>query len=109
MPYVFPLTNHPDHQIAQNQMSGYGNMICFEVQGDLEVSRKVVEQLQIFRRAPSLGSIESLVSIPVLTSHSGLTTKELNRSDVTPGMTRLSVGIENVTDLASDLENALSN
>ena len=103
------LTNHPDHQIAQNQMSGYGNMICFEVQGDLEVSRKVVEKLNIFKRAPSLGSIESLVSIPVLTSHSGLTTEELNRSGVTPGMIRLSVGIENVADLALDLKDAIFN
>ena len=83
-------------------------MICFEVQSGLEVSQRVVDHLNIFRRAPSLGSIESLVSIPVLTSHSGLTTEELNRSGVTPGMIRLSVGIENVADLASDLENALT-
>jgi cystathionine beta-lyase/cystathionine gamma-synthase len=89
-------------------MRGFGGMVCFEVKGGFESATKVIDNLKLFINATSLGGVESLVSLPVLTSHFGFEEKELKRADVTPGMVRLSCGIEDQEDLLEDLESALT-
>jgi len=101
------LASHPDHAIARRQMSGFGGMVCFDV-GSYEAARRVFDRLQIIKRAASLGGVESLCSLPVLTSQFGLTDAQLEAAGVTRGMIRLSVGLEHVEDLIADLEQALN-
>ena len=88
-------------------MQGFGGMICFEVRGGLKSATKVMDSLKFFINATSLGGVESLASIPVLTSHYGFGQQELEKADVTPGMIRLSCGIEDAEDLVEDLRQAL--
>jgi cystathionine beta-lyase/cystathionine gamma-synthase len=101
------LKNHPQYAIACEQMSGGGGMVSFEVEGTGDDARRLTESLRLFTLAPSLGGVESLVSIPVLTSHAMISTSERKKMGVTEQMIRLSVGIENADDLIADLEHAL--
>jgi cystathionine beta-lyase/cystathionine gamma-synthase len=101
------LKSHPQYSVARQQMSGGGGMVCFEVDGAGEDARRVSEAMRLFTLAPSLGSVESLVSIPVLTSHAMIPAAERAKMGVTEQMIRLSVGIENADDLIADLEHAL--
>jgi cystathionine beta-lyase/cystathionine gamma-synthase len=101
------LENHPQYAVAREQMSGGGGMVSFEVEGTEEDARRVSEAMRLFTLAPSLGSVESLVSIPVLTSHAMIPAEERAKMGVTEQMIRLSVGIENADDLVADLERAL--
>jgi len=101
------LESHPQHAVARSQMSGGGGMVSFEVEGTGDDARRVSEALRLFTLAPSLGGVESLVSIPVLTSHLTLPPEERKRIGITEQMIRLSVGIENADDLVADLEHAL--
>ncbi|MGB7063437.1 MAG: aminotransferase class I/II-fold pyridoxal phosphate-dependent enzyme [Candidatus Zixiibacteriota bacterium] len=102
------LASSAQHDLAKSQMRGFGGMVCFEVKGGLESATKVIDNLKLFINATSLGGVESLASLPVLTSHFGFEEKELRRADVTPGMVRLSCGIEDEEDLLEDLERALT-
>jgi len=102
------LPGHPDHAIATRQMSGYGGMVCLDVAGGQEAAYRVFDRLRIFKRAASLGGVESLCSLPVLTSQYGLTDVELAEAGVTRGMMRLSVGLEDADDLIADLRQALA-
>lgn len=101
------LPSHPDHEVARAQMTGFGGMVCFEVPGGLEGASRVFDRLQVIRRATSLGGVDSLVSLPVDTSHYNYSDEELARAGVTPGMVRLSVGLEDEEDLVADLDQAL--
>src|SRR5258706_9252452 len=101
------LKSHPQYAIAREQMSGGGGMVSFEVEGTGEDARRVTEAMRLFTLAPSLGGVESLVSIPVLTSHLTVPQEERKRIGITEQMVRLSVGIEHVDDLIADLEHAL--
>jgi cystathionine beta-lyase/cystathionine gamma-synthase len=101
------LKNHPQHALAREQMSGGGGMVTFEVEGSGEDARRVTEAMRLFTLAPSLGGVESLVSIPVLTSHLTVPAEERRRMGITEQMIRLSVGIENADDLIADLHHAL--
>jgi cystathionine beta-lyase/cystathionine gamma-synthase len=101
------LKNHPQYDVARMQMSGGGGMVSFEVEGTGEEARRVSEAMRLFTLAPSLGSVESLVSIPVLTSHAMISAEERGKMGVTEQLIRLSVGIENAEDLIADLERAL--
>jgi cystathionine beta-lyase/cystathionine gamma-synthase len=101
------LESHAQYSLARQQMSGGGGMVSFEVEGSGEDARRVSECMQLFTLAPSLGSVESLVSIPVLTSHLTVPQKDRERIGVTEQLIRLSVGIENADDLIADLEHAL--
>jgi cystathionine beta-lyase/cystathionine gamma-synthase len=101
------LKSHPQHALAQAQMSGGGGMVTFEVEGTGEDARRVSEALRLFTLAPSLGGVESLVCIPVLTSHLTVPDDERRKMGVTEQMIRLSVGIESADDLIKDLEHAL--
>ena len=88
-------------------MSGGGGIVTFEVEGTGEDARRATEAMRLFTLAPSLGSVESLVSIPVLTSHAMVPAEDRAKMGVTEQMIRLSVGIENADDLIADLEHAL--
>jgi cystathionine beta-lyase/cystathionine gamma-synthase len=101
------LKNHPQHALAHEQMSGGGGMVTFEVDGTGDDARRVSEAMRLFKLATSLGSVESLVSIPVLTSHAMITAEQRKEMGVNEQMVRLSVGIENADDLVSDLDHAL--
>jgi cystathionine beta-lyase/cystathionine gamma-synthase len=98
---------HPQYAVARAQMSGGGGMVSFEVEGTGEDARRVSEAMRLFTLAPSLGGVESLVSIPVLTSHAMIPPAERAKMGVTEQLIRLSVGIENADDLIADLEHAL--
>ncbi|NIM97138.1 MAG: aminotransferase class I/II-fold pyridoxal phosphate-dependent enzyme [candidate division Zixibacteria bacterium] len=101
------LPGHSQHELAKTQMRGFGGMVCFEVKGGLESATKVIDSFKVFINATSLGGVESLACLPVLTSHYGFHQTELERADVTPGMIRLSCGIEDGQDLIEDLIQAL--
>jgi cystathionine beta-lyase/cystathionine gamma-synthase len=101
------LKSHPQYTVARQQMSGGGGMVSFEVEGTGEDARRVTEAMRLFTLAPSLGGVESLVSIPVLTSHAMIPAEQRAKMGVTEQMIRLSVGIENADDLIADLEHAL--
>ena len=101
------LPSHPQHDLARRQMTGGGGMVTFEVQGTGDDARRVSESMRLFTLATSLGGVESLVSIPVLTSHAMISAEQRARMGVTEQMIRLSVGIESADDLVADLEHAL--
>jgi cystathionine beta-lyase/cystathionine gamma-synthase len=101
------LASHPDHAIARAQMSGFGGMVTFEVPGGLDGASRVFDRFQVIRRATSLGGVDSLVSLPVLTSHYNYSDQELARAGVTAGMLRVSIGLEDEADLIADLDQAL--
>lgn len=101
------LASHPQFALARAQMSGGGGMVSFEVEGTGEDARRVSEAMRLFTLAPSLGGVESLVSIPVLTSHAMIPAEARAKMGVTEQLIRLSVGIENADDLIADLEGAL--
>ncbi len=101
------LKTHSQYALARQQMSGGGGMVTFEVEGTAEDARRVTESMRLFTLAPSLGGVDSLVSIPVLTSHLMISAEDRARMGVTDQMIRLSVGIENADDLIADLDHAL--
>ncbi len=101
------LATHPDHALAKTQMKGFGAMVTLELAGDLQAAARFVDSLRLFQLAASLGSIESLVSVPAASSHFALTPEERAEAGVTEGMVRLSVGIEDARDLIDDLAQAL--
>jgi cystathionine gamma-synthase/methionine-gamma-lyase len=105
--YYPGLPSHPDHQIAARQMSGFGGMVCFDLSGSYERAARLYDRLTVIRRAASLGGVESLISMPVLTSQWGHTDAQLREAGVTRGMLRLSVGLEDPEDLIADLDQAL--
>jgi cystathionine beta-lyase/cystathionine gamma-synthase len=102
------LEGHPQRALAIEQMKGGGGMLSFEVEGSGDDAKKVSESLRLFTLAPSLGGVESLVSLPVLTSHAMISPKHRKQMGVTEQLIRISVGIENVNDLIADLEQALA-
>ena len=101
------LPSHPDHEIAKRQMRGFGGMICVDVGGNYGNATRFFDRLQVFQRAASLGGVESLCSLPVLTSQWGHTDAELREAGVTRSMARLSIGLEDAEDLIADLDQAL--
>jgi cystathionine beta-lyase/cystathionine gamma-synthase len=105
--YYPGLPSHPDHEIAKRQMTGFGGMVTFDLDGRFDRAERVYDRLQIVKRAASLGGIESLISMPVITSQWGHSDQQLQAAGVTKGMLRLSVGLEDVADLIADLDQAL--
>ena len=105
--YYPGLESHPDHDIARRQMRGFGGMVCVDLGGGYDRAARFFDRLQIFRRAASLGGVESLCSLPVLTSQWGHSEDELARAGVTQSMARLSIGLEDPEDLTADLDQAL--
>jgi len=101
------LPAHPDHKLASIQMSGFGGMVSFEVEGGAEAAVRVHDRLRLFVKAASLGGTESLVSIPARMSHRHMSREERQRAGVTDGLLRLSVGLETPEALVADLFQAL--
>jgi cystathionine beta-lyase/cystathionine gamma-synthase len=102
------LPKNPQRELAQRQMSGFGGMISFEVKGGLEPARRVVERTQLFTLAESLGGVESLIELPAAMTHASIPAETRRAHGVADGLVRLSVGIEDVADLISDLDRALA-
>jgi cystathionine beta-lyase len=102
------LPSHPQHALATHQMTGGGGLLSVEVDGTAEETRRFVESLHLFALAPSLGGVDSLVTLPVVTSHAMLTAEDRKRMGITDQLVRLAVGIENAEDLIADLEQALT-
>ena len=104
--YYPGLKSHPQHELARSQMKGFGGVLCFELESEKKAV-EFIESLKIIIHGLSLGGVESLISMPVYSSHYYLTPQELEKIGLNNRMVRLSVGIENVEDLIADLENAL--
>jgi cystathionine beta-lyase/cystathionine gamma-synthase len=103
------LPSHPNHEIAARQMSGgFGPMLALDVRGGAAAAEAVVAALRIVRHAPSLGSVDSLASLPAHTSHIQLGPEGRRAAGIPEGLVRISVGIEDVDDLWTDLERALA-
>lgn len=100
------LPNHPDHAIAAAQMTGFGGMMAIEL-GSGAAAERFLSKLRIFRHAPSLGGVDSLVSEPRFTSHAHLTRDARAKAGIPDGFLRLSIGIESAYDLIGDIEQAL--
>ncbi len=101
------LESHPDHQIAKAQMSGFGGMVTIDVKGGKDAAFRTFDRLRLIKRAASLGGVESICSLPILTSQYGLTDDELAKAGVSKGMIRISIGLEDADDLIADLDQAL--
>jgi cystathionine beta-lyase/cystathionine gamma-synthase len=101
------LASHPDHAVATRQMSGFGGMVCLDLGGGYDRAARFFDRLKVIKRAASLGGVESLCSLPILTSQWGHSAEELSRAGVTPSMARLSIGLEDPEDLLADIEQAL--
>ncbi|WP_066505830.1 trans-sulfuration enzyme family protein [Abyssisolibacter fermentans] len=97
------------HEVAKSQMRGYGAMISFEIDGDLETAIRVVDNVKLIKLAVSLGDCETLIELPAAMTHSGYPKEELVKFGLTESMIRISVGLEDSEDIIKDLENALSN
>jgi len=100
--------DHPNHQIAREQMDGFGGMISFVTKGNTyESAIKIVENLKIFTLAESLGGVESLAGHPASMTHASIPKEEREKTGVVDSLIRLSVGIEDVDDLIADLDQAI--
>jgi cystathionine gamma-lyase/cystathionine beta-lyase/cystathionine gamma-lyase/homocysteine desulfhydrase len=101
------LPDHPQHELAKRQMSGFGAMITFET-GSLKNANKMLKKLRVCSLGESLGGVETLISHPATMTHAAVGDEERNRLGITDGLVRISVGIEDVDDLLADLDQALA-
>lgn len=101
------LASHPDHAIAKVQQDGFGGMMAIELAGGADAANRVIRRVRLLTPAPSLGGVDTLISEPRFTSHDHLSADQRARAGIPDGFLRISVGIENVTDLIADLEQAL--
>ncbi len=105
---VYPgLESHPQHELAATQMSGFGGMITFYLDGDIEAARTVLERVKLFALAESLGGVESLIEHPAIMTHASVPKEVRESIGLYDNLIRLSVGIEDVEDLIDDLRSAL--
>ncbi|MCA1791137.1 MAG: PLP-dependent aspartate aminotransferase family protein, partial [Thioalkalivibrio sp.] len=100
------LESHPDHELSKAQMRGFTGMLSVDV-GTLERAKSLTEHLRVFSLAESLGGVESLISVPALMTHASVPEARRLEMGVTPGLVRLSVGIEDIEDILEDLERVL--
>lgn len=102
------LPSHPQHDLARRQMGGFGGMIAFELNGGFDAGTAMMDRLTLIQRAVSLGDAESLIQHPASMTHSTYSREERLEHGISDGLVRLSVGLEDVEDLISDLDTALS-
>ncbi|WP_436927634.1 cystathionine gamma-synthase [Halosimplex amylolyticum] len=105
--YYPGLGSHPQHDLAVDQMDDFGGMVSFELDGSLDDAEALVSETEVFTLAESLGGVESLLEHPASMTHASIPQEERAANGITDGLIRLSVGIEDVRDLQSDLEQAL--
>ncbi len=116
-PYVkrvyYPgLESHPDHTVAKRVLRGYGGVVSFEIKGGDSAANRFADSLSLAIKAPSLGGVQTLVTIPRETSHhprTGVTEKELQLLGINPGLIRVAIGIEDVEDVMADFNKAFKN
>jgi cystathionine gamma-lyase len=101
------LKSHPQHDLARQQMRGFGGMVTITLKTDLEGTRRFLENTELFALAESLGGVESLINHPALMTHASVPIEQREKLGVTDSLVRLSVGIEDVRDLIDDLKFAL--
>ena len=101
------LSSHPGHAVAARQMSGFGGMISFDL-GSIEAVKRFLDRVVVCALGESLGGVESLISHPASMTHASVEPEERLRRGITPGLVRVSVGIEDLEDILQDLANALT-
>ena len=101
------LPSHPQHAIAKKQMKNGGGLVCFELKGGLESGKKFLNSLQMLSMTANLGDTRSIASHPASTTHAKLTEAERQEVNITPGLIRISVGLEHVDDILADILQAL--
>jgi cystathionine gamma-lyase len=101
------LKSHPQHALASSQMDGFGGIVTFFIDGDMEAARRFLERCEVFSLAESLGGVESLVDHPAIMTHASVPEKERAALGISDQLIRLSVGIEDIEDLLADLDRAL--
>ncbi|MGX1746917.1 MULTISPECIES: cystathionine gamma-synthase [unclassified Brevundimonas] len=103
------LVSHPQHELAARQMNGrFGGMVTLLIDGDLERTKRVLERVQVFTLAESLGGVESLVNHPAIMTHASVPKEVREAGGVTDNLIRLSVGVEDIDDLIADLDQAIA-
>ena len=102
------LTTHPQHELSMRQATGFGAMVCFELHGGIDTGKKLMNAVKLWSLAENLGSVESLITHPVTMTHAAVPREERMAAGITDGLVRLSVGLEDVEDLISDLDGALA-
>jgi len=104
---IYPgLKSHPQYGLACEQMSGFGGMITFHIKGGLESARKFLENVNVFALAESLGGVESLIEHPAIMTHASVPLENRKKLGIDDSLIRLSVGVEDIADLLSDLKGA---
>jgi cystathionine beta-lyase/cystathionine gamma-synthase len=101
------LKSHPRHDTAQKYLDGFGGMLSFEIKGGVESAKRFMEKTDLPIIAPSLGGIETLLTRPAATSHSGMSPEERSRMGIADSLIRVSVGIESTEDIIADFQQAL--
>ncbi len=105
---IYPgLKSHPQHELAKQQMRGFGGIITVLIKGGLEATTKMMEKCHLFALAESLGGIESLINHPAIMTHASVPAAQRKKVGITDNLLRLSVGIEDIEDLIADLDVAL--
>lgn len=103
------LPSHPQYQIALQQMTSGGGIVCFELKGGLEAGRRFLDRLNMLSLTANLGDTRSIASHPASTTHAKLTEEERMAVGISPGLIRISVGLEQIQDIEADIMQALSN
>jgi cystathionine gamma-synthase len=106
--YYPGLASHPQHALARRQQSGFGAMLSFDLEGGEQAVFRLVERLKLYAFAESLGGVESLIEHPVSMSHAAMSPEAQAAAGIGPGLTRVSVGIEDAQDLIDDMRQALA-
>ena len=106
--YYPGLSSFPQHSLAKKQMNGFGSMISFEVKGGLDAITKMFNSLELVKLATSLGGVDTIATIPCISTHGGLSKEKQLKVGITENLVRASMGIEDYHDLERDFENALS-
>ncbi len=101
------LESHPQHERAQSLFSGFGGMLSFELRGGLAASNALLQKLEVPLIAPSLGGVETLVTLPATTTHAGIAREERLRLGISDSLIRVSIGIEATEDIIDDFRQAL--
>jgi O-succinylhomoserine sulfhydrylase len=105
--YYPGLKSHPQYELAGKQQSGYGGVVSFVVKGGQEAAWRVIDSTELFSITANLGDTKSTITHPATTTHHRLTDEERNAAGISPGLIRLSIGLEDVEDLQQDLQNGL--
>ena len=100
--------NHLNHDVAKSQMSDYGGMISFTLKGDFKLVKKITSSFKVFTLAESLGGVESLVNHPATMTHASIPKEERDKIGIADNLIRLSVGIEDISDLVDDIKQAIN-